>query len=81
MLFQHVKKDRHKCPHCDFQSYKLATMHVHIDSKHPDHDKKTVFCDHCSKSFIFAASLTKHLNNLKTMAMERAKKGIKNANK
>ena len=80
-LIQHVKKDRNKCPHCEFQSYKLDTMHVHIDSKHSDHDKKTVFCDHCSKSFIFAASLTKHMNNLKTMAIERAKKEIKRAMK
>ena len=78
---KHVKKNFHKCPHCDFQSHRLATMHIHIDSKHPDHDQKTVFCDHCSKSFIFAASLTKHLNNLKTMAIERAKKGIQVAKK
>ena len=69
-------KKLHKCPHCDFQSYKLTTIHVHIDSKHPDHKKKSVFCDHCSKSFIFPASLTKHLNNTKTMARERAKKGM-----
>ena len=69
-------KKFHKCPHCEFQSYKLTTIHVHIDSKHPDHKKKSVFCDHCSKSFIFPASLTKHLNNTKTMARERAKKGM-----
>ena len=69
-------KKFHKCPHCDFQSYKLTTIHVHIDSKHPDHKKKSVFCDHCSKSFIFPASLTKHLENIKTMARERDKKGI-----
>ena len=69
-------KKLHKCPHCDFQSYKLTTIHVHIDSKHPDHKKKSVFCDHCSKSFIFPASLTKHLENIKTMARERDKKGI-----
>ena len=78
---KHIRKNFHKCPHCEKQSHELAAIHVHIDSKHPDHDKKTVFCDHCSKSFIFAASLTKHLNNLKTMAMERAKKEIKNAKK
>jgi len=78
---KHIRKNFHKCPHCDKQSHELAAIHVHIDSKHPDHDKKTVFCDHCSKSFIFPASLTKHLNNLKTMAMERAKKEIKNAKK
>ena len=74
-------KKFHKCPHCEFQSYKLTTMHVHIDSKHPNHDKKTFFCDHCSKSFIFNASLKKHLNNLQTMERERAKKGIQVANK
>ena len=51
-------------------------VQVHIDSKHPNHEKKTFFCDHCSRSFIFAASLKKHHENIKTMERERAKKGI-----
>ena len=45
-----------------------------IDSKHPEHDKKTFNCDHCTKSFIFKASLQKHLENQKTMARNRDKK-------
>ena len=45
-----------------------------IDSKHPEHDKKTFNCDHCTKSFIFKASLQKHLENQRTMARNRDKK-------
>ena len=78
-LRQHIRIkhaiDRHeKCPHCDYHTARLECMHVHIDSKHPDHDRKKFFCDHCSKSFIFEASLKKHLENLTTMARNRAKK-------
>ena len=81
MREKHNPKSINKCPHCDYQTPKMPMMHVHIDSKHPNHDKKTFFCDHCSKSFIFNASLKKHLNNLQTMERERAKKGIQVANK
>ena len=45
-----------------------------IDSKHPEHDKKTFNCDHCPRSFIFKASLKKHLENQRTMARNRDKK-------
>ena len=56
--------DKHeKCPHCDFHTLLMHQMHVHIDSKHPEHDKKTFTCDHCPSSFIFEASLKKHLEN------------------
>ena len=73
---KHNPKNQQKCPYCDYQSPKLNMVQVHIDSKHPNHEKKTFFCDHCSRSFIFAASLKKHHENIKTMERERAKKGI-----
>ena len=78
-LQQHIRLkhdiDKHeKCPHCDYHSADKKHMHVHIDSKHPEHDKKTFFCDHCSRSFIFEDSLKKHLENQRTMAANRAKK-------
>ena len=73
---KHSTKYQNKCPYCDYQSAKLHCVHVHIDSKHPNHEKKTFFCDHCSRSFIFHASLKKHHENIKTMERERAKKGI-----
>jgi len=67
--------DKHKkYPHCDYHSNAMHQMHVHIDSKHPEHDKKTFNCDHCSRSFIFKASLKKHLENQRTMARNRDKK-------
>ena len=74
------RREKHN-PKSDYQSPKIMLMHVHIDSKHPNHDKKTFFCDHCWKSFIFNASLKKHLNNLQTMEREWARKGIQVANK
>ena len=52
----------------------MKNIHVHIDSKHPEHDKKTFVCNHCPRSFIFEASLKKHLENQRTMAKNRAKK-------
>ena len=67
--------DKHeKCPHCTYHSSELKRIHIHIDSKHPDHDQKKFFCDHCSRSFIFEASLKKHLENQRTIARNRAKK-------
>ena len=76
MREKHITKYQQKCPYCEFQSAQMNKMHIHIDSKHSHHDEKTFFCDHCSRSFIFLASLKKHLANLKTMERERAKKGI-----
>ena len=68
------KKNNAICPICEYHSPDLKNIHVHIDSKHPEHDKKTFVCDHCPRSFIFEASLKKHLVNQKTVAKNRAKK-------
>ena len=68
------KKNDAICPICEYHSRDLKNVHVHIDSKHPEHDKKTFVCNHCPRSFIFEASLKKHLENQRTMAKNRAKK-------
>jgi len=71
---KHDAEKNYKCPHCDYQTQKRHSLHVHIDSKHPDHDQKKIFCSHCSMSFIFEGSLKKHMENQRTMAKNRAKK-------
>ena len=75
-LEKHNPESQRKCPHCDYQSPKIERLHVHMDSKHPNHDKKTFSCDHCSRTFIFADSLKKHHDNIRTMQREKTKKGI-----
>ena len=67
--------DKHKqCPHCEYRTPHNQKLHVHIDGKHPDHGKKKFFCDHCTRSYIFEASLKKHLENLRTMSIQAEKK-------
>jgi len=75
--YKHIVERHKKCPHCDYHTPKLHLFHVHIDGKHPEHGKKQFFCDHCTKSFIFEASLKKHWENQRTMAKNRAKRLIK----
>ena len=33
----------HQCPNCEFHHHVIGPIHIHIDSKHPEHDKKTIF--------------------------------------
>ena len=67
--------EKHKqCPHCEYRTPHNQKLHVHIDGKHPDHGKKKLFCDHCTRSYIFEASLKKHLENLRTMSIQAEKK-------
>ena len=73
-VFKPLKKKDYICPICEYHSPDLNRIHVHIDSNHPEHDKKTFLCNHCPRSFIFEASLKKHLENQRTMAKNRAKK-------
>merc|ERR1712008_205952 len=68
------KKRDEICPICEYHAPDIQRIHVHIDSKHPEHDEKTFVCNHCPRSFIFEASLKKHLENQRTMAKNRAKK-------
>ena len=68
------KKRDEICPICEYHAPDIQRIHVHIDSKHPEHDEKTFVCNHCPRSFIFEASLKKHLINQKTVAKNRAKK-------
>ena len=70
---KHDTEKHHQCPYCEFHHHVIGSIHIHIDSKHPEHDKKQFFCDHCSRSFIFKISLTKHHENLRTVARIREK--------
>ena len=72
--FKHAVEKHKRCPHCDYHTPKLLNFHVHIDSKHPEHGTKQFFCDHCSRSFIFEASLKKHLDNQRTIAKNKGRK-------
>ena len=71
---RHEVEKYKKCPYCEYSTPSLQKIQVHIDGKHPEHDKKQYFCDHCSRGYIFENSLKKHLENLRTMAMNKAKK-------
>ena len=71
---KHAIEKHDNCPICEYHAPDMKHIHVHIDSKHPEHDKKTFVCNHCPRSFIFEASLKKHLENQRTMAKNRAKK-------
>ena len=68
------KKGDEVCPICEYHARDMQRIHIHIDSKHPEHGKKKFVCNHCPRSFIFEASLKKHLVNQKTVAKNRAKK-------
>merc|ERR1719270_1822683 len=79
VLRVHISKkhafDKHyKCPHCEYHNRVLKHVQVHIDSKHPEHDEKKFFCNHCPRSFIYKKSLEKHLDNQSLIAKNRAKK-------
>ena len=65
-IFQIHRQEKHKkCPYCEYSTGVIRRMHIHIDSKHPEHDKKNFSCDHCSRRFIFENSLKCHLENIK----------------
>ena len=67
--------DKHnQCPHCDYRTPHKLRLHVHIDGKHPNHGKKNYFCDHCTRSYIFEASIKKHHENLRTIRIQAEKK-------
>jgi len=70
---KHETEKHHQCPYCEFHHHVIGCLHIHIDSKHPEHDKKQFLCDHCSRSFIFKISLKKHHENLRTIARLREK--------
>ena len=72
------KVDKHKqCPYCEYHSPMINRIQVHIDSRHPEHDKKNFSCNHCSRRFIYEASLKTHLNNIKDGPKNVARKKLK----
>ena len=72
------KVDKHKqCPYCDYHSHMINRIQVHIDSRHPEHDKKNFSCNHCSRRFIYEASLKVHLDNIKYGPKYVARKKLK----
>ena len=60
----HEKEKHHKCPCCTYKNPLLFRLNIHIDRVHPDYGEKKIFCNHCPKSFIYKASLKKHLEML-----------------
>ena len=38
---KHETEKHHQCPSCEF--HVIDSIHIHIDSKHPEHDKKHFF--------------------------------------
>ena len=72
------KVDKHKqCPYCEYHSPMINRIHVHIDSRHPEHDKKNFSCNHCSRHFIYEASLKAHLNNIRDGPKNVSRKKLK----
>ena len=72
------KLDQHKqCPYCDYHTYQKHRIEIHIDSRHPEHDKKNFSCHHCTRRFIYENSLKTHLNNLKYGPAHVARKKLK----
>ena len=61
----HRQEKHKKCPYCEYRVGVIRRMHIHIDSKHPEHDEKNFACHHCSRRFIFENSLKCHLDNVK----------------
>ena len=41
---KHETEKHHQCPYCEFHHHVIGSIHIHIDSKHPEHDKKQFFC-------------------------------------
>ena len=79
---KHNVENHKQCPHCEYRTPYNQKLYIHIDGKHPDHGEKTFFCDHCSKSYIFEASLKKHLENLRAMSIKaKRKKNVKKTKK
>ena len=60
----------------------LFTMHPNscqyplIKYVNPDQGEKKFFCDHCPRSFIFEASLKKHMNKIRARAIEPKKRKL-----
>jgi len=69
--------EKHKqCPHCEFRHVKIQKLQIHIDAKHPTQGEKKFNCSHCPKSFMFEATLKKHIYKVKIRAMEAKKRKV-----
>ena len=77
IIAKHKLENHKKCPYCDYHSHAMHRIHIHIDSKHPEHDKKHFSCDHCSRRFIYEASLKTHLDNIRNGPKNGARKKMK----
>ena len=74
---KHRVENHKKCPYCEYHSHTMHRIQIHIDSKHPEHDKKGLSCDHCSRRFIFESSLKNHLDNIRNGPKNGARKKLK----
>ena len=77
ILLKHKTDKHHQCPHCTYKSPVLVRVRIHIDSAHPEVGEKKLFCNHCTKSFIYKDSLKRHLDQLKEKAKYQPKISIK----
>ena len=55
------KHENGLCQYCNHKMGSLSNLKNHIDTKHPEHGEKKVFCEHCGKGFIFKVSLSFHM--------------------
>ena len=73
---KHATGKHKQCLYCDFKTPWIQKLQIHIDVKHPDQGDKKFFCDHCPRSFIFEASLKKHMNKIRARAIEPKKRKL-----
>ena len=66
ILSKHDSEKHEKCPHCDFHTWSLRGIQVHIDGHHTEHYPKQFNCNHCTRRFVFEISLKTHLNKMQT---------------
>ena len=74
---KHRVENHKKCPYCEYHTHSLHRIQIHIDGKHPEHDKKNFSCDHCSRRFIFENSLKNHMDTIRNGPKNWARKKMK----
>ena len=78
---KHREENHKKCPYCDYHTHAIHRIQIHIDGKHPEHDKKNFSCDHCSRRFIFENSLKNHMDTVRNGPKYLARKKMKKDDK
>ena len=50
-----VHNEQKKCPHCDFSSAHVKTVHIHVKTVHKN--GKDFKCEHCDKAFLYREAI------------------------